>query len=233
MNIIQIDSLTKFYNGETVLDNISLDIAEGQRLVILGPSGCGKTTILRLIAGFITPEKGSIRLEEKVVSQNARILIPPEQRNIGMVFQDLALWPHLSVKGNIAFGLKAKGEEKAERERRIRDILNLAGLDGFEQRKPAELSGGQQQRVALARALVLHPKVLLMDEPLSSLDPELNLRLSKELLSMQERLGFTLLYVTHDRQEAFSIASRVIIMNKGRIVFAGSVAEAKKYFKTF
>lgn len=233
MNIIQIDSLTKFYNGETVLDNISLDIAEGQRLVILGPSGCGKTTILRLIAGFITPEKGSIRLEEKVVSQNARILIPPEQRNIGMVFQDLALWPHLSVKGNIAFGLKAKGEEKAERGRRIRDILNLAGLDGFEQRKPAELSGGQQQRVALARALVLYPKVLLMDEPLSSLDPELNLRLSKELLSMQERLGFTLLYVTHDRQEAFSIASRVIIMNKGRIVFAGSVAEAKKYFKTF
>lgn len=233
MNIIQIDSLSKFYNGETALDNISLDIAEGERLVILGPSGCGKTTILRLIAGFMAPEKGSIHIEGEVVSQNTRILIPPERRNIGMVFQDLALWPHLSVKGNIAFGLKAKGEPKAERERRIHDILNLAGLDGFEERKPAELSGGQQQRVALARALVLHPKVLLMDEPLSSLDPELNLRLSKELLRMQEQLGFTLLYVTHDREEAFGIASRVIIMNKGRIDFTGTVAEAKKYFKQF
>jgi len=135
-----------------------------------------------------------------------------------MVFQDLALWPHLSVKGNMAFGLKAKGIPKTERSRRILETLNLVGMTGYADRKPAELSGGQQQRVALARALVLEPGVLLMDEPLSSLDPELNLRLRKEILRLQEKLGFTMVYITHNRDEASEIATRTMIVNKGMIV---------------
>ncbi len=230
MKIIDIDSVSKLYDGEKVLDNISLEIAEGQRIVILGPSGCGKTTILRLIAGFIAPDTGSISIGGELVSKSGRIITPPEQRNLGMVFQDLALWPHLSVKGNIEFGLKAKGVPKTERERRIQETLNLVGMRHLAERKPAELSGGQQQRVALARPLVLEPKVLLMDEPLSSLDLELKLRLRKEVLRLQEKLGFTLLYVTHDRDEAFGMATRVVIMSKGRVEYEGTVEDAQKHF---
>ena len=198
-------------------------------MVILGPSGCGKTTILRLIAGFLAPDVGRILLNGIEVSKNNKILVPPEKRDIGMVFQDLALWPHLSVYGNIAFGLKVRGVPKHERNLRVREILELVGLPGFERRKPSELSGGQQQRVALARALVLEPKVLLMDEPLSNLDLELNLRLRKEVVRLQEKLGFTLLYVTHDREEAFSIAQTVVVMRKGQVAFRGKVEEAKAF----
>jgi len=230
MKIIVTDAVSKFYNGEHVLNRLTLTIDAGERLVILGPSGCGKTTVLRLIAGFIAPDSGSIVLAGERVSEKGRIIKPPEQRNLGMVFQDLALWPHLTVKGNIAFGLKAKGLPETEREGRIQKILNLVGMAGYAHRKPAELSGGQQQRVALARALVLQPKVLLMDEPLSSLDPELNVRLRNELIRIQEKLGFTLLYVTHDREEAFSMASRVVVLNKGQMVFEGTTHEAQKYF---
>jgi ABC-type Fe3+/spermidine/putrescine transport system ATPase subunit len=230
MKIVDIDSISKIYNGAEALDNVSLEIDEEERIVILGPSGCGKTTILRLLAGFIAPDRGSISIAGELVSKNSRIITPPEQRNLGMVFQDLALWPHLSVKGNIEFGLKAKGIAKTERVERTRNILNLVGMADYEDRKPAELSGGQQQRVALARALVLEPDVLLMDEPLSSLDLELNVRLRKEILRLQEKLGFTLLYVTHDREEAFNIASRVVIMNKGRVEYDGTVEDAQKYF---
>ena len=142
MKIINIDSVSKRYNGEEVLDHVSLEIEEGERVVILGPSGCGKTTILRLIAGFITPDTGGIFLEGKLVCREGRNIIPPEQRNLGMVFQDLALWPHLSVKGNIAFGLKARGIQKSEREGRIREVLALVSMTGFKDRRPAELSGG-------------------------------------------------------------------------------------------
>jgi len=217
MKIVDIDCVSKFYNGAKALENISLEIDEGERIVILGPSGCGKTTILRLIAGFIAPDTGSISIAGELVSRDGRIIRPPEQRNLGMVFQDLALWPHLSVKGNIEFGLKAKGLPKIERKHRICEALDLVGMGDLAARKPAELSGGQQQRVALARALVLEPKVLLMDEPLSSLDLELNVRLRKEILGLQEKLGFTMGYVTHDRNEAFDIATRVISMKQGRI----------------
>ena len=229
MSIIALESVSKFYDGEIALDSCSLEIDEGERMVILGPSGCGKTTILRLIAGFIAPEVGRIWLGKVEVSKNNKILVPPEKRNIGMVFQDLALWPHLSVYGNIAFGLKVRGVPKHERNRRVREILELVGLPGFERRKPSELSGGQQQRVALARALVLEPKVLLMDEPLSNLDLELNMRLRKEVVRLQEKLGFTLLYVTHDREEAFSIAQTVVVMRKGQVEFRGSVDAAKAF----
>jgi len=217
MKIVDINSASKFYNGTKALDNISFEIDEGERIVILGPSGCGKTTILRLIAGFIAPDTGSISIAGELVSRDGRIIKPPEKRNLGMVFQDLALWPHLSVKGNIEFGLKARGLPKTERDRRIREVLDLVGMAGYADRKPAELSGGQQQRVALTRALVLEPKVLLMDEPLSSLDLELNVRLRKEIIGLQEKLGFTMAYVTHDQDEAFDIATRVVSMKQGRI----------------
>ena len=229
MKIIDLDSVSKLYDGEKALNNISLKIAEGERLVILGPSGCGKTTILRLIAGFIAPDTGSIAIGGKLVSRNGRIITPPEERNLGMVFQDLALWPHLSVEGNIAFGLKGKGMPRIERERKIRQILDLVSMRDFAARRPSELSGGQQQRVALARSLALEPKVLLMDEPLSSLDMELNVRLRKEVLRLQERLGFTLLYVTHDRDEAFGMATRVVLMRKGRVEYEGTVEDAETH----
>ena len=222
MKIVDINSVSKFYNERKVLDNICLEIHEGERTVIFGPSGCGKTSILRLIAGFIAPDMGSISIAGEIASQNGRIIKPPEQRNLGMVFQDLALWPHLSVKGNIEFGLKAKGIPKFEREQQARETLNLVGLTDYADRKPAELSGGQQQRVALARALALEPGLLLMDEPLSSLDLELNVRLRKEILRLQEKLGFTMVYVTHNRDEVFEMATRVVIINKGRIEHEGT-----------
>ncbi len=227
MNLIRLDSVTKFYGREAALHSLTLDVNAGERLVLLGPSGCGKTTVLRLLAGFIAPDSGRIYLGGRLVSQQGQILLPPEKRNIGMVFQDLALWPHLSVHGNLAFGLKALKVTKREREERIRHMLQLVGLEGFEKRKPAELSGGQQQRVALARALILQPEILLMDEPLSSLDLELNIRLRREVVRLQQTLGFTLLYVTHDRSEAFGIATQVVQMAKGRIVFQGSVPEMR------
>ncbi len=227
MSLIRLDSVTKFYGREAALHSLTLDVNAGERLVLLGPSGCGKTTVLRLLAGFIAPDSGRIYLGGRLVSQQGQILLPPEKRNIGMVFQDLALWPHLSVHGNLAFGLKALKVTKREREERIRHMLQLVGLEGFEKRKPAELSGGQQQRVALARALILQPEILLMDEPLSSLDLELNIRLRREVVRLQQTLGFTLLYVTHDRSEAFGIATQVVQMAKGRIVFQGSVPEMR------
>jgi len=231
MKIVSLDSVSKSYDGQKALDGVSLEIDAGDRVVILGPSGCGKTTILRLIAGFIAPQAGSISLAGEVVSRDGRVIVPPERRNVGMVFQDLALWPHLTVKGNVEFGLKARGLPKADREAKIRGILDLVGIGGLEGRKPAELSGGQQQRVALARALVLEPRVLLMDEPLSSLDLELNLRLRKEILGLHARLGFTLLYVTHDREEAFDMASRVVLMKEGRVESEGTVEDARKRFE--
>jgi ABC-type Fe3+/spermidine/putrescine transport system ATPase subunit len=217
MNIINIDSVSKSYTGEKILHNISINIDEGERIVILGPSGCGKTTILRLIAGFIAPDTGSISIAGETVAAEGRIIKQPENRDLGMVFQDLALWPHFTVKGNIEFGLKAIGISTTERNNKIEHILNLVGMSNYKDRKATELSGGQQQRIALARALVLNPKVLLMDEPLSSLDQELNIRLRKEIIILQENLGFTMLYVTHDHNEASDIATRTIIMDKGCI----------------
>ncbi len=224
MKIIELNSVSKGYNHDSAkaLNEVSLKINSGERTVILGPSGCGKTTILRLIAGFIAPDSGSISIGGQKVAENGRILVDPEHRNLGMVFQDLALWPHLTVRGNIEFGLRARGIRKDDRKEKLKKILELVGLKGFGDRKPAQLSGGQQQRVALARALVLEPGVLLMDEPLSSLDFELNVRLRKEILRLHKELNFTLLYVTHNREEANDIATRVVVMNKGCISNDGS-----------
>ncbi len=215
MKIIRLNSVSKFYKQSKVLDNLSLEIEEKERIVIVGPSGCGKTTLLRLIAGFTAPDTGSLFIEEDLAARDGKIIKEPQERNLGMVFQDLALWPHLSVEENIAFGLKARGVGKVERKERIKAILTLVDLIGYEKRKPFQLSGGQQQRVALARALVLEPKILLMDEPLSSLDTALNLRLRREIIGLQEKLGFTLVYVTHNEKEASDIATRLVKMDQG------------------
>lgn len=217
MTFLTITSVTKSYNGQSVLHDFSLEIEKGERLVILGPSGCGKTTVLRLLAGFIAPDSGSISIEGDLVAADGKTIKGPEARNFGMVFQDLALWPHLSVSGNLEFGLRAKGIPSQDRKHRVQEMLRLVEMEEYVNAKPAELSGGQQQRVALARALILQPKVLLMDEPLSNLDEELNRRLRKEILRLQETLGFTLLFVTHDRQESAELATRIVFMRSGRI----------------
>jgi iron(III) transport system ATP-binding protein len=217
MAIIAFDAVSKSYSGKTALDDFSLTVDHGQRVAIVGPSGCGKTTVLRLLAGFIAPNTGAISIDGQVVATNGKILLQPEQRNIGMVFQDLALWPHLTVEGNLEFGLKAHGVSKPERAKRITEILKLVDMDNYRRSRPAELSGGQQQRVALARAVVLRPKALLMDEPLSNLDEELNKHLRGELVRLHVQLGFTLLYVTHDRAEASEIGIHIVSMRQGRI----------------
>ncbi len=231
MKFLEMISATKSYNGQQVLHDFSLEVENGERIVVLGPSGCGKTTVLRLLAGFMAPDSGSISIEGDLVAADGKTIKDPEARNIGMVFQDLALWPHLSVKGNLEFGLKAKKTVKEKREQLISEILALVQMDEYIHTKPGELSGGQQQRVALARALVLHPKALLMDEPLSSLDVDLNQRIRKEILRLHKTLGFTLIYVTHDRDEALDIGTRVLIMEKGKIERSGSVQEIRHYFE--
>jgi len=214
MNLLELDSVLLEYGEHPVLNGLSLGVQEGERLVILGPSGCGKTTILRLFAGLELPRRGRVLLRGRVAAENGRLIIPPEKRNLGMVFQDLALWPHLSVAGNLEFGLRARGIARDERRRRILSMLEIVELEDLASRKPSELSGGQQQRVALARALVLEPEALLMDEPLSSLDPELKLRLRGEILSLQKRLHFTLIYVTHQEEEARFLADRIIRLDR-------------------
>ncbi|HEX9022263.1 MAG TPA: ABC transporter ATP-binding protein [Geobacteraceae bacterium] len=227
MNFLAVKSVTKSYGGQQVLHDFSLEVESGERIVVLGPSGCGKTTVLRLLAGFMAPDSGSIAIEGELVAADGKTIKGPEARNIGVVFQDLALWPHLSVQGNLEFGLKARRIAKDRREHLIAEMLALVRMEEYLHAKPGELSGGQQQRVALARALVLHPKALLMDEPLSSLDPDLNRHIRKEILRLHETLGFTLIYVTHDREEALDIGTRVLVMEKGRIVRSGPAEEIR------
>jgi len=227
MALIVFNSVSKSYSGKTAVYDFSLSVEHGQRVAILGPSGCGKTTVLRLLAGFIAPDTGTISIDGKVVAANGKILQEPEQRHVGMVFQDLALWPHLTVEGNLEFGLKAQGIPKTQRAERITKILELVAMDWYRRSRPAQLSGGQQQRVALARALVLEPKALLMDEPLSNLDEELNKHLRQELLHLHAQLNFTLLYVTHDRSEAVEIGTRIIRMRQGRTEQSVSSKESK------
>ncbi len=231
MSSIIFKSVSKSFSNQPAVCNFSLDIPMGQRLVILGHSGCGKTTVLRLLAGFITPDEGSIEIDGETVAERGRNLKEPEHRNLGMVFQDLALWPHLTVKGNLEFGLKAQGVPVQQRIQKVIEMLKLVHMESYIKYKPAQLSGGQQQRVALARALILQPKALLMDEPLSSLDIELSLQLRKEILRLQKEIGFTLLYVTHNRQEAFQIGTRVVVMSQGKIERIGPVGQIKEYFK--
>ena len=231
MELIEFESVSKSYNGKPIIENFSLKIESGERLVILGPSGCGKTTVLRLLAGFISPDAGKIVIDKEIAAANGKNFKEPEERNLGMVFQDLALWPHLSVKGNLEFGLKARGISGKEREQRIGEVLRLVQMGDAKDAYVTDLSGGEQQRIALARALVLYPKILLMDEPLSSLDFELNLQLRKEIIRLQMQFGFTLVYVTHNLEEAFDLASRIVVMKKGRIEQVGAPEEIRSRFR--
>jgi iron(III) transport system ATP-binding protein len=218
MKSIKFESVSKRYNTRPVVRDFSLDVGEGERVVIFGPSGCGKTTVLRLAAGLVVPDSGRILIGGRLVAAEGRNIVPPEERQVGMVFQDLALWPHLTVRGNLEFGLKAQGVPRPQRQQRIENMLRLTRMDSYRDAKPAQLSGGEQQRVALARALVLQPQVLLMDEPLSSLDHELGVALRQEILWLHDDLRFTLLYVTHDHEEAAQIGTRVVRLEHGQIV---------------
>ena len=228
---VKFEQVCKHYREREAVRDFSLQVTPGERVVLLGPSGCGKTTVLRLLAGFVAPDRGMIAINGEIVAEAGRNLKEPETRGLGMVFQDLALWPHLSVRGNLAFGLKAQRVLAAEREQRIYDTLELMQLTPYAEAWPAEISGGQQQRTALARALVLRPRLLLMDEPLSSLDFELNLQLRQELLRLQRDAGFTLIYVTHNLEEAFDIATRIVVMKSGRIDRIGQVEDIRSHFQ--
>lgn len=218
MSTIEFRSTTKVYHGRRVIDGLSLTIEPGERIVLFGPSGCGKSTILLLIAGLVAPDLGDILIDGKIASTARRIFVEPQARGIGMVFQDLALWPHMSVAENIAFGLRSRRVPADERKRRVGDIANLVGLGDYLDVRPGELSGGERQRVALARAVALKPRILLMDEPLSALDDALNEKLEAEILRLHNELGFTLVYVTHSRDEARELGTRIVHLSQGRIV---------------
>jgi ABC-type Fe3+/spermidine/putrescine transport system ATPase subunit len=231
MSLLNLKDITKIYGTRKALDNFSLKVMEGERVALLGPSGCGKTTALRLLAGFESPDRGQVEIAGVPAAAEGRILLPPEARSLGMVFQDLALWPHFTVRGNLEFGLKAKGVPAKERKARIREMLERVELLEYVAAKPAALSGGQQQRVALARALVLRPRALLMDEPLSSLDVDLNRRLREEILRLHQEFQFALLYVTHDRGEASALTERVVLMKLGQAEMEGTPDQVRSYLE--
>src|SRR5690606_36484357 len=204
------------YGTTPILRGIDLVLAKGNTLALLGPSGCGKTTLLRLVAGLLAPTAGEVRMAGKIVA-GTNVFLPPERRGLGMVFQDYALWPHLTVAGNVAFPLEMAGVSADERTRRTMDALNRVGLGGMAERSPGELSGGQQQRVAIARASVGEPKIVLFDEPLSNLDRELREAMIEELGTLIRSLGLTAIYVTHDQSEALTLADQVAVIEAGKI----------------
>jgi putative spermidine/putrescine transport system ATP-binding protein len=214
---LQLSGITKRYGEVTAADDLSLDVADGEFVVLLGPSGCGKTTTLRIIAGFVEPTSGSVRLDGRDVTA-----LPPWKRNAGLVFQSYALFPHMTVAENVAFGLEMRKVAKAEMAPKILEALRLVRLDHLSDRLPRQLSGGQQQRVALARALVFHPDVLLLDEPLSNLDARLRHDVRVEIRELQRKLGLTTVMVTHDQEEALIMADRLVVMGEGRIRQIGS-----------
>ena len=222
---VLLQNVTKRFGSHRALDDVTLTVAARESVVILGPSGCGKTTLLRLIAGLDVPDEGEVWLGNLQAAGPRRSLLPPYRRGIGFVFQDLALWPHLTVAENLGFVLDALKVPRAERSQRIDDTLKLVRIDRFATRQPHELSGGEQQRVALARALVGSPRLLLLDEPLSSLDAELRAAMRAELARLQRTLALTTVYVTHDREDAAVLADRVIEMRAGRI---DAVSEARQ-----
>jgi ABC-type Fe3+/spermidine/putrescine transport system ATPase subunit len=216
--ILELRKLVKHFSGQPAVREISLAIPRGSFFSLVGPSGCGKTTTLRLIAGFEQPTSGEVLLNGEIVNRR-----PPYQRNVSTVFQNYALFPHLTARGNVEFGLKRHGA--TEMDRRVREALELVSLTGKETRHPAELSGGERQRVALARSLVLQPDVLLLDEPLAALDPKLRKQMRGELKAMQRKAGITFLLVTHDQQEALSMSDHLAVMNEGRIEQVGPPEE--------
>jgi iron(III) transport system ATP-binding protein len=219
---VRIAGLTKRYADLAAVEDLHLEVAPGELVALLGPSGCGKTTTLRLVAGFLRPEAGEIWVGERCISSPAAV-VPPERRRMAMIFQSYALWPHMTVEENVAYGLRFKAQlPRAERDRRVGEILKVVQLTGFKSRYPGELSGGQQQRVAVARALVIEPEILLLDEPLSNLDANLREEMRFEIRRLHEAFGITTLYVTHDQAEAMVISDRVAVLNKGRVAQIGT-----------
>ncbi len=220
MGILQLNRIKKQFAQTTVLSNIQLDVEEGELITFLGPSGCGKTTMLRIIAGLETPTEGSVILEGNDVT-----FWEPEKRNLNMIFQNYALFPHMNVFKNIAYGLKIRGIPKKEIARQVAHALEMVRLEGYENRKPSELSGGQKQRVAIARAIVNNPKVLLLDEPLGALDLQLRRQMQEELKRLQKTLKMTFLYITHDQEEALNLSDRIAVMRDGRLEQVGTPDE--------
>jgi spermidine/putrescine transport system ATP-binding protein len=217
---IELESVVKRFGGANAVDGVSLSIADGEFFSLLGPSGCGKTTTLRMIAGFVEPDEGRILLHGKDVTS-----VPPNKRPVNLVFQQYALFPHMTVYDNVAFGLSVKRVPRREHGSRVDDILRVVALEGYEKRRPRQLSGGQQQRVALARALVNRPAALLLDEPLGALDVKLRRHMQLELKRIQHELGTTFVYVTHDQEEALAMSDRIAVMNGGLVEQVGTPRE--------
>jgi spermidine/putrescine transport system ATP-binding protein len=215
--MLEILNLTKSFGVSDVLKGVSLSVAKGEFITLLGSSGCGKTTILNIIAGLLSPDEGSVRLDGMDITN-----LPPEKRDVNTVFQNYALFPHMNVEKNIAYGLKLRGMKAPERTRRVKEMLSLVRLEGFEKRKPSQLSGGQRQRVAIARAVVLNPRLLLLDEPLGALDLKLRRQMQFELKAIQQELGIAFIYVTHDQEEALNMSDRIAVMNGGMFEQVGT-----------
>ncbi|MFM9851692.1 MAG: ABC transporter ATP-binding protein [Sphingomonadaceae bacterium] len=222
--IIQIRGVTKRFGSVAAVDNVSLDIMAGEFFVLLGPSGCGKTTLLRMIAGFELPTEGQILIDGQDMAN-----VPPNKRPVNMVFQSYAVFPHMSVADNVGYGLRISGVPKADIKARVEESLDLVKLDGFAARMPDQLSGGQRQRVALARSLIMRPKVLLLDEPLSALDAKLRAAMQFELADLQDRVGITFVTVTHDQDEALSMAGRIAVVNKGQVAQLATPSDLYEY----
>jgi iron(III) transport system ATP-binding protein len=230
---VRLRDVGKRFGSAWAVRHVNLDIGRGAFFTFLGPSGCGKTTLLRMIAGFVFPDEGTVFLDGERVND-----LPPWRRDVGMVFQNYALWPHMSVFDNVAFGLRERNIARAEIIHRVSEALRQVDLNGMEKRRPSQLSGGQQQRVALARTLVIRPRVLLLDEPLSNLDAKLRVEMRLELLKLQRDIGITTVYVTHDQDEALAMSTRIAVMNQGLVVQEGAPREiyerpASEFVATF
>jgi iron(III) transport system ATP-binding protein len=217
---VKFHSVTKILGQSRAVDNLTLDIGAGELFFLLGPSGCGKTTALRTVAGFYIPDEGRILFNGEDQSR-----VPPHKRNTGMVFQNYALWPHMDVQSNVAYGLKMRRVSRAEKDKRVRHALEIVHMHAYAERMPNQLSGGQQQRVALARALVIEPDVVLLDEPLSNLDAKLRIEMRTQIKDIHRKIGRTMIYVTHDQAEALSMADRIAVMRSGRLVQVGTPHE--------
>lgn len=220
MTTIRFTDVSKSYGPNRVVEHVNLTIQSSELFFLLGPSGCGKTTLLRMLAGFVEPDEGDIQLDDQSLKG-----VAPRLRNTAMVFQNYALWPHRTVAKNVAYGLEVRGLSRSEISTKVAQALKLVRLDGLAERRPGQLSGGQQQRVALARALVVQPRVLLLDEPLSNLDARLRLEMREEIRRLHHETGLTMVYVTHDQKEAMSLADRLAVMNRGQIVQLGTPVE--------